>query len=142
MKLFSKNNNFVKDAVPIILVVAIIVGFILTIVWLNKKSASSPESAEKIQLAQCLKEKGVKMYGAFWCSHCQAQKTMFGTAAWKELDYVECSPNNDRRAIAQECKDANISGYPTWVFPDSSRLQGEQELKLLSEKAGCNYLEK
>jgi len=28
--------------------------------------------------AQCLKEKGSIFYGAFWCPHCQNQKTMFG----------------------------------------------------------------
>jgi len=29
------------------------------------------------EFAQCLTDKGVKMYGAYWCPHCQAQKALF-----------------------------------------------------------------
>src|SRR5438067_1720350 len=40
--------------------------------------------------AKCLKSKRATFYGAFWCPHCQNQKTMFGKAA-KYLPYFECS---------------------------------------------------
>lgn len=90
------------------------------------------------ELAQCLTDKGVKMYGAYWCPHCQAQKKDFG-AAFKKVTYVECAIPGDPRAQTQECKDANIQGYPTWVFPDGSRQSGEITLVRLAERAGCAY---
>ncbi|MEY4744181.1 MAG: hypothetical protein RL272_126 [Candidatus Parcubacteria bacterium] len=89
-------------------------------------------------LAQCLTDKGVKMYGAYWCPHCQAQKKAFG-AAFKKVTYVECAIPGDPRSQTQECKDAKIEGYPTWVFPDGTRQSGEVSMAGLAEKAGCPY---
>ncbi len=89
-------------------------------------------------LAQCLTDKGVKMYGAYWCPHCQAQKKEFG-AAFSKVTYVECAIPGDPRSQTQECKDANIQGYPTWVFPGDVRKSGEITLVSLAETAGCPY---
>lgn len=85
--------------------------------------------------AQCLGEKGAKFYGAFWCPHCQNQKKMFGTAA-KFLPYVECS-TPDGKSQLELCKAEGIEGYPTWVFADGSRMNGEIALEVLAEKTGC-----
>lgn len=98
------------------------------------KAAPSPNDA----FAQCLTEKGVKMYGAWWCPHCAKQKALFGSA-FDYVDYVECSPNSANKSIvAQECKDAGIEGYPTWTFPDGTELNGEQPLTSLGAKVGCD----
>lgn len=85
--------------------------------------------------AQCLTEKGVKMYGAWWCPHCQNQKDLFGSA-FDYVDYVECSPGSSK-VMAAQCKDAGIEGYPTWVFADGSKASGEQSFEQLSEKSSC-----
>lgn len=85
--------------------------------------------------AQCLTEKGVKMYGAWWCPHCQNQKDLFGSA-FEFVDYVECSPGSSK-GMSQQCKDAGIEGYPTWVFADGSKASGEQSFEGLSEKTSC-----
>lgn len=85
--------------------------------------------------AVCLKDKGAKFYGAFWCSHCQNQKAMFGKSAEK-LPYVECS-TPDARSQLSECTEKGVKGYPTWVFADGSRLEGEIALTRLAEKTGC-----
>lgn len=53
------------------------------------KVASSDKA---VTLARRLKEAGAHMYGAFWCSHCQEQKAMFGKQAQADLPYVECFP--------------------------------------------------
>src|SRR6266700_8112952 len=45
--------------------------------------------------AQCLKDRGAKMYGAWWCPHCADQKEMFGFA-FQYVNYVECSPEIQR----------------------------------------------
>lgn len=85
--------------------------------------------------AQCLKDSGAKFYGAFWCPHCQNQKTMFGKSA-KLLPYIECS-TPDGRGQLQICKDEKVEGYPTWEFADGSRQSGEVPLSILAEKTGC-----
>ncbi|MST04380.1 MAG: hypothetical protein EXS49_02335 [Candidatus Pacebacteria bacterium] len=85
--------------------------------------------------AACLKEKNVTFFGAFWCSHCQSQKKLFGNSA-KRLPYVECS-TPDRKNQTQICKDENIKSYPTWRFADGSEQTGEVFLENLAEKSGC-----
>lgn len=86
------------------------------------------------EFAQCLTDDGVKMYGAWWCPHCQSQKKLFGTS-FARVTYIECSTAS--KSMNQTCKDASIEGYPTWEFSDASRLGGEQSLETLSEKSGC-----
>ncbi|OAY76036.1 Thiol-disulfide oxidoreductase LTO1, partial [Ananas comosus] len=63
-----------------------------------------------ISLAKHLKTIGAKMYGAFWCSHCNEQKEMFGREAVKMLDYVECFPDGvgKGRKMALECAAVGI----------------------------------
>ena len=56
---------------------------------LEVRGESSPQAGD---LARRLKAAGAKMYGAFWCSHCQEQKAEFGAAAQADLPYVECYP--------------------------------------------------
>ena len=80
--------------------------------------------------AKCLSDKGVIMYGADWCPHCQNEKRAFGDS-FRLITYVECPDN------PQQCIDVNVENYPTWVFPDVENLIGEQGLKKLSEKSDC-----
>ncbi|MDO8558541.1 MAG: PsbP-related protein, partial [bacterium] len=85
--------------------------------------------------ADCIKSKSVVFYGAFDCSHCQAQKKLFGDAA-SRLPYVECS-TPDGKYQTGVCSDRDIKAYPTWEFPDGSRQTGELPLETLSERTGC-----
>lgn len=85
--------------------------------------------------AQCLTQKGVIFYGAFWCPHCQATKRMFGASA-RLLPYHECS-TPDGKGQLQSCTDVGVQSYPTWVFPDGNRLTGEQTLQALAEASKC-----
>lgn len=85
--------------------------------------------------AQCLTEKGAKMYGAWWCPHCKNQKDLFGSA-FEYVDYVECSPGT-AKTMSQTCKDAGVEGYPTWTFSDGTKASGEQSFESLSTKTAC-----
>ena len=112
--------------------------FIAGVAWL----IITPGKAGKLDaFAQCIKDKGVTFYGAFWCPHCQAQKARFGVSS-KYLPYVECS-TPDSQGQTQVCKDANIATYPTWQFPaapgatTTTRITGEMELVDLAEKTSC-----
>ncbi len=122
---------------------------VLIIVWLgvygmSKNAAvnsvldnSSPEvsQGDTKALAQCLTDKGFKLYGASWCSHCQEQKEMFGEAATL-LPYVECS-TPDGNDQTEECNAAGIELYPTWGFPDGKLAPGVMTLQDLAKTSGC-----
>jgi len=86
--------------------------------------------------AKCITDSGAKFYGAYWCTHCQEQKKMFGTAK-NLLPYVECS-TADGKGQLPICTENNISGYPTWGFKDGSTLSGAVTLELLAEKTSCS----
>lgn len=95
----------------------------------------SRQPGEVDALAQCLTNNGVKMYGAYWCPHCQTQKKGFGRS-WKFINYIECSlPSGNGQT--KECDDAKITGYPTWENKDGQRLSGEQSMSALAELGGC-----
>ena len=87
-------------------------------------------------LAEYLKLKGAKMYGAFWCSHCEDQKETFGAGA--EIPYVECFPDGWKRGtpVAAACAGADISGFPTWILADGTRFEGEKSLEELAKAVG------
>ncbi len=87
------------------------------------------------EFAQCLSDNGATMYGTYWCAHCQNQKKSFGSS-WKYVPYVECSLPN-RAGQTQACIDAGINGYPTWVFADGTRYEGEITLEALSARTSC-----
>ena len=91
----------------------------------------------KIALAKHLKAVGVKMYGAFWCGHCQDQKKLFGKEAVAEFNYIECDPNG-KNPQPSLCRTAGIQSYPTWevkgqLYPG---VQGLEKLADLSEYTG------
>ncbi|MDZ4229310.1 MAG: hypothetical protein U1C50_03605 [Patescibacteria group bacterium] len=93
-------------------------------------------SGQYDQLAQCLTDKGTKMFGAYWCSHCANQKRTFGNS-FSKINYIECSLP-DGKTQTEECQQAGINGYPTWEFGDGSRLDGEVSLETLAQKSGCS----
>jgi hypothetical protein len=106
---------------------------LIALVATNKVQTSAPSPNDGF--AQCLADNGVKMYGAGWCPPCKDQKALFG-GAFKKVSYVECSPNQTK-TMSQECKDAGITGYPTWTLSDNSQLSGTQTLESLASKSGC-----
>ncbi len=121
----------VKIFVSVIVLLFALVGGLF---FLNK--STTPTGPGKYdEFATCLKDKGAVFFGAFWCTHCQAQKKMFGTSQ-KLLPYVECS-TPDAKGQTQECIDKGVVSYPTWRFTDGSELKGEIPLAQLAEKTSC-----
>ncbi|MDO8482528.1 MAG: hypothetical protein Q7S86_01765 [bacterium] len=112
-----------------------ITALIAVIVLLVYASRVSSGPGKLDGFAQCLKDKGALFYGAFWCSHCQNQKALFGSSK-KYLPYIECSTPNAKGQLPI-CIDNKIASFPTWVFPDMSTTTGEISLAVLSEKTGC-----
>ena len=116
---------------PKIAIVLVLVAILAGLLWLVRHKQNSRLDA----FAQCLGTKGVKMYGAYWCPHCDEQKEKFGSS-FKYAPYVECGIKGSR-SIAQACTDANIKHFPTWVFADGVRVEGAHELDFLGQATGC-----
>jgi len=111
-----------------------IVGILIIVglVWLIQ----TPTKPGKLDVfASCINDSGAKYYGAFWCPNCKNQEALFGRSA-RLLPRTECS-TPDGKSQLQVCKEAGITGYPTWDFPDGSRETGTLPLERLSEKTNC-----
>ena len=93
------------------------------------------EASNLDEFAKCLSEKNITMYGAEWCPHCQNEKKAFGSS-FQYVNYVECPDNPNL------CVEKGVKGYPTWIFPDGKKLQGEQGITKLSRESGCELPDK
>ncbi len=91
---------------------------------------SGTASGSEAALARHLRESGAIMYGAYWCPHCQEQKTLFGDAA-RDVPYVECDPNGVN-ARPDLCEKAGVKAFPTWVI-GGQRREGVQSLSALAD---------
>lgn len=111
----------------------------LLFIFLLSFSGCGEQQKDYTILAQCLTEKGVKMYGAVWCSHCQRQKKAFGEA-FKYITYIECDPKTDLES-AKICLNDKVESYPTWRFADGTELIGEQDVEQLGLRVGCEAAE-
>lgn len=109
------------------LVIIAIIGGALGVWW---KIKAAPTGPNLDAFAQCLSDKKVIMYGAYWCSHCQNQKKLFGSS-FAYVPYVECTQD------VKKCEEQKVTGYPTWVFADGGRFEGEISLEDLASKTGC-----
>jgi len=85
------------------------------------------------KLAKFMTGKGMVLYGAYWCPHCQDQKAMFGDAL-KYIDYVECDAGGPN-ANPDECVAQGIEGYPTWVY-QGKKYSGTKSLSDLAKIVG------
>lgn len=95
--------------------------------------APDPKTVEAI--AKHLRSIGAKVYGAYWCPHCRAQKAVFGEALFNRyIHYIECDPRG-RNAQPKLCTAAKIEGYPTWVIKGKV-YPGAQSLEQLARLSG------
>lgn len=125
-----KNSTIIVITLSIVFVVSIGMFF------LQKSETVAEYSQDELtNFAMCLNESGAIFYGAFWCNHCQNQKSAFKEAG-DLLPYVECSTPDGRGQIA-ECAEANITSYPTWDFSDGTRFTGEVPFSELALNSGC-----
>lgn len=129
-------NNNIKIFISV--VGLLILGTVATII-IRSGNITTVAPGKYDTFATCLKDKGAVFYGAFWCSHCQAQKKLFGNSA-KLLPYVECS-TADASGQSQACIDKKITSYPTWLLADGTQIPNENgagvTLETLAAKTGC-----
>ncbi len=98
------------------------------------KQIETVSGESELALAEHLAKSGAKFYGAYWCSHCAKQKSLFGAVAAAKLPYVECAKDgeNSQRAL---CNQKKIQMFPTWII-DGKILPGTRELKDIAEMTG------
>jgi hypothetical protein len=90
------------------------------------------------EFARCLGDRGVKMYGAWWCPHCTDQKEKFA-ASFEYVPYVECGVKGNPKGQNPVCLDAGIKHFPTWQFPPTGeRVERVFSLQELSDRTGCS----
>ena len=102
---------------------------VLTLI-LTACSELSDTEDYKQDLAIHLSVSEVKMYGAYWCPHCDTQKQLFGRAA-DRIPYIECDPEGENSQTAL-CQQKGIQAYPTWEISGELR-QGVQPLGKLAD---------
>jgi len=140
----QRNSNNEALAAPPIAVIAEELGYFPVTSSKNGETMYIPKrvqrasSEQAIALAKKLADKGVVMYGAFWCPHCARQKELFGREAFQYITYVECAP---RGYSAQPliCNSKNVDGYPTWVFRDKTVLSGERPLDDFAKQVNFKF---
>lgn len=97
----------------------------------------------ELALADHLTSIGAKMYGAYWCPHCHDQKQMFGSQAFRKINYVECAPDgqNSQTALCQEVatkveeQTKDKFGFPSWEI-NGKFYVGTQQLNALADISG------
>jgi hypothetical protein len=97
----------------IIIAAVIVVAFAGVYYFIRHRQTSRLDA-----FARCLTAKQAKMYGAFWCPHCEEQKEKFGSS-FQYAPYVECG----------------IKG--SQAFADGTRVEGEHDLQFLADQTGC-----
>ncbi|MBX3420123.1 MAG: tandem-95 repeat protein [Pirellulaceae bacterium] len=103
------------------------------VVMSNLLQPEGEAADDLVAFAKALAATSTKFYGGAWCRFCSEQKRLFEDGA-KYLPYIEVT--NPDRTPNQIALDNNITTYPTWVFPDGSRLTGVQSLATISQRSG------
>jgi uncharacterized membrane protein len=117
-------------------VLALIVVNILPLIFFN---ISYGEQQNFDELAQCITEQEVHMYGSFRCGVCAKTRAMFGDA-FQYINEIECHPQGENSEW-ELCQGKEITGTPTWILEPSGveekRFEGFMTTNELAEFAGC-----
>ena len=97
--------------------------------------AAPAEPGQYANVAKCLTDKGVVMYGAYWCPHCAAQKGFFASD-FQFVKYQECDDAGKGGNHAL-CLQKGVVSYPTWIFPGQGAVVGETQVAALAKIANC-----
>lgn len=103
----------------------------------DHSSATEDTTVDLVSVLSCLRLKGVKMYGAPSCSHCEQQKSIIGQELFhKGVTFVNCDE------FASICEKKNLKGYPTWIQEregvELMRMDGVLEPIDLARDFGCD----
>jgi len=117
----------------IVLLVGVVAAF--TTWKLQTRDTSEQDYTE---LAQCLTDNGLVMYGSFTCSVCARERQIFGKA-FEHINEIECNPRGDNPQT-ELCLTKDISHTPTFTVEvdgeELGRVDGLQSPRELAEFTG------
>lgn len=117
------------------LIALVIVVNLIPLILFNLGSVREDHS----ELAKCLTNNGVYMYGSFRCGVCAKTRAMFGDA-FQYINEIECHPQG-KNSQTELCLRKNIEGTPTWILePDGIEMKrhtGFLSTEELAEFGGC-----
>jgi uncharacterized membrane protein len=91
------------------------------------------------ELAQCISDNGVLMYGSFRCGVCAKTRAMFDDS-FQYITEIECHPQGEN-AQTELCLEKGIEGTPTWIREvdgvELARHHGFLSTDELRKFAGC-----
>ena len=134
-----------KQSFPLIIMVVLSVLILVVAGVLLTKKKESIVDGKYDTFAQCLYDKGMRMYGSVTCSFCARQRAIF-EGSFEHIKEIECDPRNADNE-AERCIAKDITHTPTWILEDAEgndieRLEaGVHSLEKLSEVAQCELLE-
>ncbi len=86
-----------------------------------------------VALAQALTAANVKLYGAAWAADSTQQRELFEDGG-DFLPFIEVT--NPDRMLNQIGSLENITVFPTWKFPDGSRVEGVLGINEIADRSG------
>tara|TARA_Y100000310_G_scaffold341650_2_gene441504 strand:- start:181 stop:1023 length:843 start_codon:yes stop_codon:yes gene_type:complete len=97
------------------------------------------EQEDHTQLAKCITERGVNMYGSFRCGVCAKTRALFGDA-FQYINEIECHPQGEDSQW-ELCQEKALEGTPTWILePNGEEIKRETgflSIEELKEFSGC-----
>lgn len=117
---------------------SVVAALLLTAILLSGcgEPAGPKPDGKYAEVAKCLTQKGVIMYGAYWCPHCANQKKIIGDD-FQFIHYQECD-DAGTGGNHKLCIEKGVTSYPTWIFPGQGNLVGEQQPATLAKLANCD----
>ncbi len=116
-----------------------LIGGLFLILVLSYLFQGQQNQEERTNLAQCLTQNGVRMYGSYTCSHCLREKQLFGDA-FKFINYIECHPQGPNPQT-NLCDQKDIKNTPTWTIEindtQTKREVGYLDIEELKAFGGC-----
>jgi uncharacterized membrane protein len=96
------------------------------------------------QFAQCLANRGFRMYGSLRCGFCMRQKALFGES-FEHIHFIDCDGEKPT-----ECDLKGVDALPTWIqwivsedgetLKEVHRLQGMQSFENLQDVSKCELM--
>jgi uncharacterized membrane protein len=97
------------------------------------------------EFAQCLTNRGFRMYGSLRCGFCMRQKALFGDS-FEHVNFVDCDGEKPT-----ECDLKGVEALPTWIqwvgdpansagLKEVLRLQGMQSFESLQDASRCELM--
>lgn len=109
-----------------------------------RAASAGTVAQDLVAFAKALAASGTRFYGASWCPNCKDQKELFEDGG-DFLPFIEVTNLDNPVTLNDVGNGTNlelnptgvpIGSFPTWEFPDNSRLTGTQSLATLSARSG------